>query len=161
MRRWIMSAVVLAFPLVGAMTYAGTANAVATTGVTCTKLTGTVNLVKNVVKVTISGCNDSANTGGTGTQTSTANPIPTSGTITWKGKGTTTFDNEMTSEPGQGVCPKGDLEEVTTATVNGGTNPALKSIKVGWVSHSTVCYGNGKLTLAKGTKYTIAPATAG
>ena len=154
MRRWLMVGAALVFPVVGALALAGTAEAA--TGVACTKLTGTVNS-SDSAKVTISGCNDTANTGGSGT--TTGNATATTGTITWKGTGTTTLGGLTTTVVTPDKCPGSDLEEMTTGTVTGGTGKAAKSIKKNWTTQSFVCYnpGNNKLALLKGTKYQIGP----
>jgi hypothetical protein len=165
MRRWLMAGAALAFPVIGAMAYAGTAAAgagpaTAATGVTCTKLTGLVNTMNDTAKITLSGCNDTANTGGGGKTSGSEGA--TTGTITWNGgKGTTKLDDIVTTTP-TGTCPSTDLEEMTTGNVSGGTGKAKASIKKGWVNTSYVCYNpsNNKLTLAPGTEYTIAPASS-
>jgi hypothetical protein len=157
MRRMLMAGIAIAFPLVGAFAYAGTA--AAATGVTCTKLTGTIS-GSGSVKVTISGCNDKANTGGGGTETSSE--TATTGKITWKGgKGTTSFKDINSTPVSSGTCPSTDIEEETVTTVSTGTGAAKASIKKGWTSESYVCYNpnatKNQLSLAPGTKYLIGP----
>jgi hypothetical protein len=152
MRRWLMAGVLMAFPLVGVLSFMGTANAASSAA--CTKLTGKVNLTTGFAKVTISGCNDTANTGGGAT--TQESETGTTGTLTWKGgKGTTTLGSITTTTVSPDKCPGSDIEEETVASVTGGTGAAVKSIKPGWTAKSFVCYdpSNNDLTLLKGTKY--------
>ena len=91
MRRWLMAGVMMAFPLVGVLSFMGTANAA--TSAACTKLTGKVNLTTGLAKVTkSSGCNDTANTGGGATTTETE--TGTTGTLKWKSNKGTTHSRE-------------------------------------------------------------------
>ena len=115
-----------------------------------------MNLTNDTAKVTISGCSDTANTGGGGTTNGSASA--TTGTIKWKGgKGTTTLGSLATTVVSPDACPGSDLEEETTGVVTGGTGAALKSIKKKWTTQSFVCYdpSNNDLTLLAGTKYEI------
>jgi hypothetical protein len=155
MRRWLLAGVVLAFPIAGSVAF-GAQAALAAGGVSCTSLTGTVNTTTDAAKVTLSGCNDTKNTGGKGTTKSSE--TATKSTIKWAdSKGTTILGPATTTVVSPDACPGSDLEEMTTATVTGGTGAAAKSIKVGWTSQSYVCYNpaNNKLSLLAGTTYQI------
>jgi hypothetical protein len=154
MRRWLLAGVVLAFPIAGSVVV-GSQAALAASGVSCTSLTGTVNTSTDVAKVKLSGCNDTKNTGGKGTTTSSE--TATSSTIKWNGTGTTTLGMATTTAVSPSTCPSGDIEEMTTATVTEGTGAAAKSIKKGWTSQSYVCYDptTSTLSLAPGTTYQI------
>ena len=126
----------------------GPGRLLAASGVSCTSLTGKVNTTTDSAKVTTSKCNDLPNTGGKGTTTEL--------------RGRTLFDDHVgrrernhDSRPGDhqrwfaAPCPGSDLEEMTSATVTGGTGAAKKSIKKGWTSQSYVCYNptTNKLSL--------------
>jgi hypothetical protein len=143
----------LAFPIAGTLAFSG--QALAAGGVSCTTLSGKVNTTTDAAKVTISGCNDTKNTGGKGKTKSSE--TATTSTITWNGTGTTTLGSATTTPISPGTCPSGDIEEMTTATVTGGTGAAAKSIKKGWTSQSYVCYDptTSTLSLLAGTTYQI------
>lgn len=153
MRRWLLAGVMIAFPIAGAVALTGPA--VAASGVSCTSLTGKVNS-QDAAKIKLSGCNDTANTGGKGTTKGSA--TSTTATITWNGTGTTTEDNVTTTIITSGAtCASGDIEEETTGDVTGGTGAAAKSIKKGWTEQSFVCYNpnTSQLSLAPGTTFEI------
>lgn len=153
MRRWLLAAVVMAFPIAGSLALAGQAQAAA--GVSCTGLSGKVNTSNDSAKIKLSGCNDTKNTGGKGT--TKGSQSSTTATITWNGTGTTTEDDVTNTPVSNSTCASGDIEEEATATVTGGTGAAAKSIKKGWTVQSFVCYDptTSKLSLAPGTTYQI------
>jgi hypothetical protein len=150
MRRLLLAGVVLAFPIVGSVAFAG--QAFAASGVSCTALTGKVNPTTDAAKITVTGCNDTKNTGGKGTTSSSEGAA--SSTIKWANGETTILGMGTTSIVSPDACPGSDLEEETTAPVTGGTS---KSIKKGWTSQSFVCYNpsTNKLSLAPGTTFQI------
>ena len=116
--------------------------------VTCT--TGKITITGSG---TISGCSDTANTGGKGTIKATISPKK--GTITWAtGFGTTTFSYTYTI-PTNTKCAKGDKEIVEVATVTGGTGKAIKSIPKNQKATTTICEKGSTVTLAPGQKYQI------
>ena len=126
----------------------GVAGASAPT-VTCT--TGTLTITGGG---TITGCTPTTPTGGKGTIK--ANISKKTGVITWNKTGTTLFKYTEKSVTDTKRSPKTDTEIVETATVTGGTGTAVKTIKAGQVSTTTVCLSKtNKLTLAPGSKYQI------
>ncbi len=126
----------------------GVAGASAPT-VTCT--TGTITITGGG---TLKGCSDTANTGGSGTIKAVLKSM--TGTITWKGTGTTTFKyTDKIITPDTKCTPKTDKEIVETATVTGGTGKAVTSIKKGQVATDYICEVGTKVTLAPGQKYSI------
>jgi len=157
MRRWILAGVVMAFPIIGSVAAASQAQAAQpATGVSCKTLSGKVNLSTDSAKITLSGCNDTKNTGGKGT--SKGSESATTGTITWNGTGTTTLGSETNTPVSPSTCAAGDIEEQSSGTVTGGTGAAAKSIKTGWTEQAFVCFNpnTSKLSLAPGTTYQIA-----
>jgi hypothetical protein len=160
MRRWLLAGAMLVFPLTGALAVAGTASAAQAAGtIKCTSLAGTVNTSTLSAKGTLSGCNDTANTGGKGTFK--GSETATTGSIKWNKTGTTTFDNVMYSATSPDTCPNSEDEETVTGDVEGGTGAALKSIKVGYTFTAYLCVvvnsttGAVTLTLAPGTDWNI------
>jgi hypothetical protein len=155
MRRAFTGVILLALSI-GAMTAGWSGVAAATSGVACTKLSA--NYAKSG-NGTVSGCSDTANTGGMGT-------FPNSsvdsgeGTITWAaGKGTTRIEVTSSTMP-TNSCPSPSTSEEfeVTGDVTGGTGAARKSIKKGWTLEEFVCWkGSGKITLAPGTTFDIGP----
>jgi hypothetical protein len=150
----------------------------ATTGFTCSKLTGNFETSSNA---TFGGCTDPANTGKSGT-------VPvlalisggSSAKITWAKKlGTTTLTKIVFSETSTDTCPLGsdgmtqDLEYQVTAVLGASTGKAKASIKKGWTLHSIkgktqstnafICIDNsdgpgaGTLSLLPGTKVDFGP----
>lgn len=108
----------------------GVAGASAPT-VTCTgfsaNITGTGKLT---------GCNDTANTGGKGTIKTNITKSTT--VVTWNGTGTTTSkytDKAVTPNK----CKSPGIEIKETSTTTGGTGKALKSIPKGQVATLLVC----------------------
>ncbi len=164
MRRWLLAGVILAFPVAGALTFATQAQAAstATTGVSCSGLSGKVVLSTDSATIKLTKCNDTANTGGSGT--TKGSETSTTASITWKGKGTTTEDKVTNTSVSPDTCPTPtggtqDIEELSTATVTGGTGAAKKSIKKGWTVQAYVCFdsGNSSISLLPGTDYKIGP----
>jgi hypothetical protein len=164
MRRWLLAGVMLAFPVAGALTFASQAQAasITTTGVVCTGLSGKVVLSNDSATIKLSGCNDTANTGGKGT--TKGSESSTKASITWNKTGTTTEDDVANNTVSPDTCPTPtggiqDIEELSTATVTGGTSKAKASIKKGWTVQAYVCFNSGdsELSLLPGTKYQIGP----
>jgi hypothetical protein len=130
--------------------------AAATPSVTCSKLSGNILSTTNT-NVTFSKCTDTANTDGSGTLP--LGPLiagSTTGTITWKNKGTTNIKNIAFTQVTVDACPTGDNEYMITATIAASTGKA-KSLKKGWTMQATVCLNNttGALSLLAGTKVDI------
>jgi hypothetical protein len=114
-----------------------------TKAVKCTTLTGTIGATG-----TLSGCSDTANTGGGGTfPTTGASPA----TIVWNSGGKTKASFSYTG--GSGLCPVGQTQEDVTGNVISNKG-AAKSIKVGPIK-GTVCLNGTSLSLAPGTKFVI------
>jgi hypothetical protein len=153
MRKLLVVGLLCAFPVAGTLSFAGTAVA-KSTGVSCTGLSGTIASTGKV-KISLSGCSDTKNTGGKGTEKT--KETSTSGTITWDGTGTTTYDNSSYSGVSNPTCPSSDIEEQSTGDIDGGTGAAANSIKKGWTFQADVCYdaSAGTLSLAPGTTYEI------
>ncbi len=133
---------------------AGTASAAATQSVSCTKLSG------SALKPTISGCNDPAVTGGSGT--ATINSAHTVATTKWKESGSTTTASIKYTEKSKSACTAesgaSNVEVVETGTVTSGKGAAaaLKGQKV----TATVCiYLKGAssitISLLKGSDYKL------
>lgn len=117
--------------------------AAAAKAVKCTSLTGTIEATG-----TLSGCTDSANTGGGGTfPTTGASPA----TIKWNSGGKTTATFSYAG--GSGACPAGQTQEDVTGNVTKDSGVA-KSVKIGPIS-GTVCLSGATLSLAPGTKFVI------
>jgi len=142
-------AAVLALGSLGSIAVAsGVAGASAPT-VTCN--TGIINITGSG---TLSGCNDTKNTGGSGKIA--ANIKTFKGVITWNKTGTTTFSYKVANVTPDTKCtPKTDKEIKETATTTGGTGAALKSIPKGQVATTYICVAGSKVTLAPGSKYQI------
>ncbi len=103
---------------------------------------------------TLSGCNDTKNTGGKGTSKTSKGVT----TITWNKTGTTTAKVVDVVEKTDTKCsPKTDTEVKVTSTVTGGTGAAVKSIKKGQTSTIYICYNAStkKATVAPGEKFQI------
>jgi hypothetical protein len=126
----------------------GYGNPACTSGrkIKCTGLSGTI-----LATGSLSGCNDPANTGGSGTFPTT----PTSSaTITWASGGTTTGTVSYT-EASKNTCASGDTEEAITGKVTSDTG-AGDSVAVGGKIKGDVCVSaGGSLSLAPGTKFKI------
>lgn len=142
-------AAVLAFSTLGSVALAsGVAGASAPT-VTCTS--GTVTITGGG---TLKGCNDTANTGGSGTIK--ASLSKKTGVITWNKTGTTTFSYKYVIESKDTKCkPTSDKEIQETSTVTGGTGKAAASIKKGQVAVEYLCEKGSSVTLAPGSHYQI------
>ena len=128
--------------------------------VTCTKLSGTVS----GGTAHLSGCNDTANTGGSGTAPVSAFAHG-SGTITWAtGHGTTSVTITFTPVGGSGQakdeaetrrCAAGSQEYVIHGKVTGDTGKAA-SITVGSIVSAEVCLSSaGAFSLEPGTTMKI------
>jgi hypothetical protein len=150
MRRLALLFALLTVPISSlCVALAGPAAAAAGVTTSCSKLTGSLT----APKVTLSKCNDTANTGGRGT-------IPTSsieagaGTITWNGTGKTKVDDITIAATSTNACPKGSTEEEVTGNVTGGTGAAVTSIKKGYSLQAFVCANSStaSISLAPGTK---------
>lgn len=150
MRRLLLAGVMLAFPLGGALVFAGTANAAS--GVSCSTLGGSISS-SGVVKGKLSGCTDPANTGGKGTFKSTEGS--STGSVKWNGTGTTTADNITDTPVTPNTCPSSETELEVTGDITGGTGAAPKSIKKGWTFQAFVCADltTGAISLAPGTSW--------
>ncbi len=152
MRRHLPTRVVAIAAMVAAGSLGSIALVSGTAGASAPTVSCTTGTLKITGSGTISGCNDTANTGGKGTIA--ANISKKTGTITWNKTGTTTFkftEKSVTNTK----CVKGDTEISETATTTGGTSKALKSIPKGQVSTTLVCVKGSSLSLVKGEKYQI------
>jgi len=152
MRRVVSVVALMSLPL-AAMTVGWSGVAGAATGVTCTKIAGGIAGTTG----TLSGCSDTANTGGKGTF-----PIAAltggSGSITWNKTGTTALSGVTATATTINKCPSGSTEYEVSGNVSGGTGKALKSIKVGWTLQAFVCLtAKGTFSLLKGQKVNIGP----
>jgi hypothetical protein len=152
MRRVVSVVALMSLPL-AALTVGWSGVAGAATGVACSKITGGIAGTTG----TLSGCTDTANTGGKGTF-----PISAltggSGSITWNGTGTTALSGVTATAVTPNKCPSGDTEYKVSGNVSGGTGKALKSIKKGWTLSAYVCVtSSGKFSLLKGQKVNIGP----
>lgn len=116
------------------------------TGTSCTGMTA---FTAGGVSI-LSGCSDSANTGGSGT-----GPLgEDSGTIDWVNGETTTFTASTTTATPD-LCPAGDTEIVYTITVTAGTST---SIPPGSIGVSDLCESSppdGPFTLLSGTTFNV------
>jgi hypothetical protein len=151
MRKAIGVIALMVLPL-GAATVGFVGTAAAATGVSCTKLTGKATGSKG----TVSGCTDTANTGGSGTFNPSS--LLSGGKITWAKKvGTTTIDNVNPVTVTPNKCPKGDTEYEITADIESSTGKTAKSIKDGWTLQVYVCLNNTTeaFSILKGTKLEI------
>jgi hypothetical protein len=143
------------FPFVGVLAFAG--SAYAAKGVSCSSLSGSINLSTGKVKGALSGCTDTNNTGGKGKFKGTESS--TSGKITWNGTGTTTDDKVLYKRVSPSTCASGDYEDEVTGDITGGTGTAAKSIKAGWTLQAYLCYDptTGGLSMAPGRSWEIGP----
>jgi hypothetical protein len=126
----------------------GVAGAKTPKGITCTTLSGKVNLTKGTTKETASGC--TGKTGGSGT--AKGSNTATSVTTKWANGKSTTFTGSSTAGTG---CPSGDYAEALNGTVSADTTG---STSVGAAVTGTLCYNpsTSKVSLAPGTKFIIA-----
>jgi hypothetical protein len=111
----------------------------ASDSVSCTKLTGTVNLSGKVTKGSLTGCSDTAATSGSGTF-----PISdseASAKITWKSTGTTTTSFKFASASKNGCTAANETEFVITGTVKSSTGKAAKIAK-GQPMSADVCFNS-------------------
>lgn len=151
MRKLLLVGALMVLP-VSALSIAAASPAFASkTGVKCTSIKGKLT-GKNA---TISGCNDTKNTGGSG-KAPIASLESGSGTVTWNGTGTTTLANGTFTQVSPNACPTGSTEYEAMLTVTGGTGAAAKSILTGWTVQAFVCVSaTGKITIAPGTDVNI------
>ena len=138
----------LAAPVVAAsLAFAGPASAGA---VVCTGLTGNAG---GTPPPQVTGCNDTANTGGTGTATGA---LSSPATLSWasSGGGTSTIKFKYKILTGKkNKCPAGDSSASITGKVTGHTGSG--SSVSGAVS-ATVCIdGSGNLSLKPGSKFKL------
>jgi hypothetical protein len=142
---------------------AGTANAATAAPkdvVTCTKLTGKVNIVAASATGTFSGCTSSI-TGGTGKFSGSESS--SSGSVTWKNKGVTTMSFGFNTGGTACGSNKALTEIVVTGTVSGSTGAASKiaagqEISGGKTKNTAdFCWNSNTnaLTLAPKTKFEI------
>jgi hypothetical protein len=142
-------AVALAAGSLIAIPFAAAASAV--TPVTCTKLAAPAP--KGTTSVgTISGCTNTAATGGGGKQVTNITKLTF--VITWNaGKGTTTAKINYKAGPKPNKCATGSTLILATGTVTGGTGAALKAIPKGSKYSEAVCYDAKQVTsIEPGTK---------
>jgi hypothetical protein len=130
--------------------------AAATDAVTCTGLTGSVNIVTESATGTFSGCTKKV-TGGSGSFTGSESSAK--GSVTWKNKGVTSFSFAFT-EAGS-ACPSGDTEIVVTGKVTSSTGKAAAIKKGQKISGGTTantadfCTNGSNLVLATGTTFKV------
>ena len=118
MRRLLMAATVAAAFAVPAGLVLTSSPASAASSVTCKKLSGTITGT-----ITISKCTPKAPKGEKDkTLSGQATGLATGGSLTWSPSGkTTTVGKPVTTSPGQGKCPTGWTEYISSGTVTGGT----------------------------------------
>lgn len=150
-------------PLAGVTAVAVNPAAAAKTGITCSKLSGTVNTTANTSVFKLKTC--TGNTGTSGKAKGTASSSITTATIKWKnGKSTTTGNIQL----GTGtLCPatnSGGFSLVADETESGTvTADTTGSTAIGAASSAEVCVydtattGVYSLNNAPGTKFVIAP----
>jgi len=136
----------LAVPIGAAsLAFTGPAFASATA---CTVLTGNIS---GTPASSVSGCNDTANTGGSGTFPPGALSSPA--TVTWATGGTTTFTFKYKLVSAKkDKCPAGDNEVTLSGKVTGHTG--VGSSVTGKIKAS-ICYNSssGALSLLPGTTF--------
>jgi len=143
----LLTAIALAVPVsLATLAFAGPALAAGTA--TCSKLSGSVSSNK----ASLSGCTDTANTGGAGTVTVTTLESG-KGPITWAtSHGTTTISIKFTQSGTS--CPSA-TEYKISGKVTADTGKA-KSIKVGGAVTADVCLSStGSFSLVKNTKFAV------
>ena len=156
--RIVGAGAVMILPLAGATALAaGPATASnGATGITCSKVVGTINLTANTEVIKFKNCTGNTGTLHKGKSTGPVTPIPTSGTIKWSNGLHTTFSQSTTAGSG---CPSPDLTEVLSGTV---TADQTGSTAVGAAVSATLCYNptagvTPNLTNESGTSFVIAP----
>jgi hypothetical protein len=117
-------------------------------GITCTKLSGSVNLTTGVDKTNLSGC--SGKTGGSGK--SKGSVSSTSSTLKWVNGKSTTFTETVAGGSG---CASGDIAEQISGDV---TADSTGSTSDGATVSATICFNtsSGKTSLAPGTNFVFA-----
>ena len=122
--------------------------------VTCTKLVAPAP--KGTTSTgTISGCSNTAATGGGGKQVTNITKL--TAVITWNAnKGTTLLKISYKAGPKVNKCAKGSTLIVATGSVTGGTGAALKAIPKGSKYSESVCYdAKQNTTIEPGTKMIV------
>jgi hypothetical protein len=154
MRRLLLASVVsmgLIIPA-SAIAVAAASPALASSGVSCGKVKGTVTgtFVVSKCAPTSKILKKADKTASAPTSSLTSE---TGGTLTWSNSGqTTTVHISATTLPGQGACPKGGIEADSTGTVTGGTSTYTQ---VGDSVSVHLCIKKGKITLVKGTRMSL------
>ena len=145
-------AVALAASSLMAIPLAEAASAV--TPVTCSKLVAPPPKA-GISTGTISGCTNTAATGGGGKQVT--NIAKLTAVITWNAKkGTTLLKISYTGGPKVNKCAKGSTLIVATGSVTGGSGAALKAIPKGSKYSESVCYDAKQNTsIEPGTKMVV------
>jgi hypothetical protein len=130
--------------------------AASTDAVTCTALTGSVNVVTESATGSFSGCTKPP-TGGSGSFTGSESSAK--GSVTWKNKGVTSFSFAFT-ESGS-ACPSGDAQIIVTGKVTSSTGKAAAIKKGQKISGGTTantadfCTNGSNLILAPGTTFKV------
>jgi hypothetical protein len=150
MRRFILTASVIACLAIPAGLAGGSSTAFAASSVSCKALKGTIS--SGVI--TGKGCTpkDKLNKTFTGSTTALAGGT---GTLTWSPSAKTTIIHTTVSGgTSQGLCGKGYIEYDATGTVTGGTSTYTH---VGDVVSGKACVNGakGKITLVKGTFFLL------
>lgn len=143
----LLTAIAVAVPIsLASLAFAGPAFAAGTA--TCSKLSGSVSSNN----ASLSGCTDTANTGGSGTVT-VSTLESGKGPITWASShGTTTISIKFTQS---GTSCPGATEYKITGKVTADTGKAT-SIKVGSKVSADVCLSSsGSFSLVKKTKFDV------
>jgi hypothetical protein len=119
-------------------------------GITCTGLSGTVDLTTDSATIALSGC--SGNTGGSGK--TSGSESSTTAKVKWKNKDKTKFDDVTNTEQTNTLCASGDVQELNTSTVKSDTTGDTAK---GAGESVTICYDptTNELSLAPGTDYVI------
>jgi hypothetical protein len=134
----------------------GSASASGPTTISCAKLSGNIN---GTMKITGAKCKAKPPKG-YGNISFNAMELAGGGTLDWTAAGASiTVSAPATTNPGQGACKKGYQEEDSTGSVTGGTDTGTNtydsSLVGGTYSSRTCVNGKGKITLVKGTHFTL------
>jgi len=127
---------------------------------TCDNPKSVVNIKTLTATVTLSNCSNQAATGGSGVMTvkfKLATTAGITGTITWKGTGTTTVLFKTAAGKTPNKCKAPATEYISTGKVTAGTGKALTIIKKGSPYSESVCSNakTGASTIYPGTKVII------
>jgi hypothetical protein len=146
------AAVALSIPAsVAGVGLVSSGSAFAASSITCSSLKGTIS-----GNITIGKCLPS---GGKGYKSASAlaTSLATGGTLTWSNSGATTTVTLATTSPGQGSCKKGNVEFDATGTVTAASTTGVGIPAVGDSTSARACVEtkNGKITLVKGTTFTL------